>query len=252
MIPLFLILLFILGLLLGSFLSVLIHRLHTGEKGIVFGSSLCPKCNKKLGPLELIPLISYILQGGKCKKCKKHIAWHYPVLELSTGLLFVVMAMTGITPLPLFAIYALIFVFIFFYDLLYQEIPDAIMLPAIVLAAIATFHPDTVTFLDGLYGALALVIFFLLQIIISKGKWLGGGDLRIGAFMGFVLGLKLTILAAFFGYLIGAVISVGLLASGKASRKTMIAFGPFLILGTLVALFYGQQLTDWYLNLILL
>ena len=153
------ILLFILGVLLGSFLSVLIHRLHTGEKGIILGSSFCPKCNKKLSPLELIPLISYLLQKGKCKKCKKHIAWHYPVLELSTGLLFVVIAMTGFTPLPIYLGFTLIFVFIFFYDLLYQEIPDEIMLPAIILAAVSTLHPETITFLDGLYGALALTLF---------------------------------------------------------------------------------------------
>ena len=248
----FYVLLFILGLLLGSFLSVLIHRLHTGEKGIVFGASLCPNCNKKLGPLELIPLLSYVLQKGKCKKCKKHIAWHYPVLELSTGLLFVVMGLIGLAPLPLFLAYSLIFVFIFFYDFLYQEIPDIVMIPAIILAVLGTLAPETVTILDGLYGALAIVIFFLLQIVISRGKWLGGGDLRIGAFMGFVLGFQATIAAVFFSYLIGAVISVGLLITGKATRKSMIAFGPFLILGTLVTLFYGHQVLDWYLNLILL
>lgn len=252
MIVLFYSLLFILGLVLGSFLSVLIHRIHTNEKGIIFGSSMCPKCNKKLGPLELIPLISYLLQRGKCKKCKKHIPWHYPVLELSTGLLFVAIALAGLTPLALFVAYGLILVFIFFFDLLYQEIPDIIMIPSIILAVAGTFLPGTIGFLDGLYGTLALTLFFLAQIIISKGKWLGGGDLRIGAFMGFVLGLKLTVLAAFFGYLVGAIISVGLLATGKADRKTMIAFGPFLVIGTLIALFYGQQLADWYLNLILL
>lgn len=252
MIVLFYSLLFILGLVLGSFLSVLIHRIHTGEKGIIFGSSMCPKCNKKLGPLELIPLISYILQRGKCKKCKKHIPWHYPVLELSTGLLFIAIAFAGLTPLALFVAYGLILVFIFFFDLLYQEIPDIIMIPSIILAIIGTFLTGTISFLDGLYGALALTLFFLAQIIISRGKWLGGGDLRISVFMGFILGLKLTVLAAFFGYLAGAIISIGLLSTGKADRKAMIAFGPFLVIGTLIALFYGQELANWYLNLILL
>jgi leader peptidase (prepilin peptidase) / N-methyltransferase len=252
MIIFFYLLLFILGLVLGSFLSVLIHRIHNDEKGIFFGSSMCPQCNKKLGPLELIPLISYIGLRGKCKKCKKHIPWHYPVLELSTGSLFVAMALLGVAPLPLYAAYAMIFVFIFFYDLLYQEIPDVIMIPSIILALVGTFFTGTPSFLSGLYGALILVLFFLAQILVSKGKWIGGGDLRIGAFMGFVLGLKLTILATFFGYLAGAIISIFLLATGFASRKTMIAFGPFLIIGTLIALFYGQQIADWYLNLILL
>lgn len=249
---LFYILLFILGASLGSFLSVPIHRIHTGDKGILLGKSACPHCNKKLGPKELVPIFSYLFQGGKCGKCKGPISWHYPVLELSTGLLFVAMAAMGMDPLPLYLFYVLVLIFIFFYDLLYKEIPDVVMLPSILLAFIATFHPATVTVWNGLLGAFVLMFFFFVQILLSKGKWLGGGDLRIGAFMGLILGFKLTILAVFFGYLIGAVVSVFLLLTGKVTRKTMVAFGPFLVLGTLIAVFYGDLIIDWYLNLILL
>lgn len=249
---LFYVLIFILGASLGSFLSVPIHRIHTGDKGILFGKSACPHCNKKLKATELVPVFSYLFQLGKCKKCKGPISWHYPFLELSTGLLFLAIAAFQFMPLALFLAYILILIFIFFYDLLYQEIPDVVMLPAILIAFIGTFHHATVNVWDGLLGAGVLVFFFLLQIVISKGKWLGGGDLRIGAFMGLILGLKLTLVAVFFGYLVGAIISVFLLITGKVNRKSMIAFGPFLVLGTLIALFYGSQIIDWYLNLILL
>ncbi|MDP2624823.1 MAG: prepilin peptidase [Candidatus Peregrinibacteria bacterium] len=244
-----LVILFIAGLLLGSFLSAVIYRIHYNKPGLFTGFSICPKCNKQLGPQDLVPLFSYLIQGGKCRHCKKHISWHYPVLELSTGLLFVAMGTAGLAPLGLYLFFGLILVFIFFYDLLYLEIPDEIMIPSIVIALLATFHPETISFLNGFYGAAVVVLFFLLQIIISRGKWLGGGDLRIGAFIGFILGFKLTIVAVFLSYVIGSIISVFLLITGRAKGKTMIAFGPFLVLGTLITIFYGDFLVEWYLDL---
>lgn len=250
--PLSILLLFVLGLLVGSFLSVLIYRFHTGESGWVGGRSMCPHCHKKLSAKELIPVISYFYQGGKCRKCKKKISWHYPLLEISTGLIFVAVGMAGLTPLPLYLVFASILTFIFFYDLLYLEIPDEVMIPSIVIAFLGTFLQTSVSVWDGLLGAGVLVLFFLVQIILSRGRWLGGGDLRIGAFMGLILGFKLSLLALFIGYLIGAIVSMLLIATGKATRKTMIAFGPFLVLGTFVGLFFGKELIEWYLNLIYL
>lgn len=241
--------LFILGLMMGSFLSVVIHRLHFGKSGIFLGNSTCPHCNKRLGPQDLIPLVSYLWNKGKCRQCKKPISWHYPVLELSTAVLFVAMAVLGLSPLPLYLFYGLVLIFIFFYDLLYLEIPDEVMLPSIAVAIIGSFFIGTEVFFSGFLGAAVIVGFFLLQILLSQGRWLGGGDLRIGAFMGFVLGLKLTLVALFMTYLIGSVISVALLMTGKVTRKSMIAFGPFLVLGTLVALFYGNTLLEAYLNM---
>jgi leader peptidase (prepilin peptidase)/N-methyltransferase len=239
-----------LGLILGSFLSVVIYRIRHEKPGLIMGNSACPKCNKKLGPQDLIPVFSYIFLMGKCRQCNEPIPWHYPVLELSTGLLFLAIGMAGFTPLWLYLFYGLVLIFIFFYDLLYLEVPDIISIPAIAIAVLGTLATGTTNFIDGLLGASVIVGFFLLQIILSKGKWLGGGDLRIGAFIGFVLGFQLTILATFLAYLIGATISLILLALGKVSRKTMIAFGPFLVFGTLIALFYGHPIIDWYFSLI--
>lgn len=243
--------LFVLGLILGSFLSVLIYRLHEGKKGIWLGVSECPHCDKRLTSYELIPVLSYLIQGGRCRGCKKKIHWHYPTLELSTGLLFVGLALAQVTPLPLYLAYGLVLIFIFFYDILYMEIPDRVMLPAIGLAAIAPFVTQIVPWQDAFLGAALLAGFFALQIGVSRGRWMGGGDVRIGAFLGLMLGWKLAIVAALFSYLIGTVVSVGLLLSGLATRKSMIAFGPFLVLGTLIALFYGSALIEWYLNFLI-
>ncbi len=244
----FLLILFLLGLALGSFLSVLIYRLHTGKPGILWGKSICPHCNKTLGAFELIPLFSYLIQGGKCRGCKRTIPWHYPVLELSNGLLFVGIALAQFTPLPLYLFYGLVLIFVFFYDLLYMEIPDEVMFPSIAVALLATFHFEVVLWQSALLGAGGLVAFFLIQILLSHGRWLGGGDLRIGAFMGLILGWQLTLVAVFVSYLLGSIMSLVLLSAGRVSRKSMIAFGPFLVLGTLVALFYGQPLLTWYVT----
>ncbi|EKD93832.1 MAG: hypothetical protein ACD_28C00048G0002 [uncultured bacterium] len=243
-------LLFVAGLLLGSFLSVLIPRLHKNERGIFAGRSQCTHCKTTLKATDLIPLVSYVLYKGKCRYCKESIGWTYPALELSTAFLFLGLGFSGLTPLPLYLFYGLVLIFIFFYDLRYLEIPDEVMLPSIFVAILANLTPYGIPFLDGLYGALIMMSLFLIQIVLSRGRWLGGGDLRIGAFMGFILGWELTLVALLMSYLIGATISLILLALGKVTRKTMVPFGPFLVLGTLIALFWGPQLIEWYLNFI--
>ena len=157
-----------------------------------------------------------------------------------------------LAPIEFYLFYALILVFIFFYDLLYMEVPDQILLPAIVIAGLGLFYPGMMIGpKEALIGAGGLALFFLLQILISGGKWLGGGDLRIGIFMGLILGWKLVLLATFLAYLLGSIISIGLLIFGKVTRKTMVPFGPFLVLGTFIALFYGNTIISWYLNFVL-
>ncbi|MFA5842506.1 MAG: prepilin peptidase [Candidatus Gracilibacteria bacterium] len=244
--------LFVLGLLFGSFLSAAIYRIHNKKPGLIGGSSMCPKCQKRLLAHDLIPLLSYIWLFGKCRHCKRPISWYYPALELTTALVFITVGAFHLAPLPLYLFYALVLVFIFFYDLLYMEVPDQILIPAIVIAGLGLFYPGIMVGpKEALIGAGGLTVFFLLQILISKGKWLGGGDLRIGLFMGLILGWKLVLLATFLAYLLGSIISIGLLLSGKVTRKTMVPFGPFLVLGTFVALFYGDTIISWYLNFVL-
>lgn len=242
--------LFALGLTLGSFLSVVIYRMHARKKGMLWGRSACPRCAHVLRATELVPLLSYLWQAGRCRHCGQSIGWHYPVLELSTGLMFMAMAGSGLTPLPLYLFYGLILLFIFFYDLLYMEIPDEVMLPSIAIALAGAAY-GTIPLGDALMGSVLVSGFFLLQILLSKGKWLGGGDLRIGAFLGLILGWQASLVALFVSYLVGSVISVTLLVTGRLTRKSQVPFGPFLVIGTLTALFYGDLLIQRYLELTL-
>ena len=257
--------LFIFGTLVGSFLSVLIHRIHEKEGGILFGRSKCRECKYKLRPLDLVPLLSYIFTGGKCRSCKKKISLTYPALELLTGFTFLALYLfvpnmleTAEVVYTTAYLHTVIFyylafaalIFTFFYDLKYMEISDRILLPMIVIGIILPFTPNYLLEpTDMLLGLAVPVVFFALQILISKGKWIGGGDLRIGALMGVLLGWQSVIFALFAGYFLGAVISLGLLASPKFNRKSMIPFGPFLVIGTYLAFFYGKQIIEWYLGL---
>lgn len=241
---------FIGGLLVGSFLSMLIPRLHFEEKGIVSGRSHCANCKKTLRARDLIPLFSYLWLRGKCQACKKTISFWYPVTELVSALLFAALYLQ-VQNWELFmwlAPHFFVLLFIFFYDLRYQEIHDAVMLPAIVFAFIATFWIGDVR--SGLIGAAVGVVFFGLQYLVSRGKWIGSGDLRIGAFMGFMLAWPMTLLAIMVSYVIGSIVSLYLLATKAATAKTAIPLGPFLVAGTVLAFFFGDPILELYLSIL--
>ena len=237
----------ILGLVIGSFLNMLIPRLHQGEKGIFFGRSHCTECKKQLKGLELIPLISYLWLRGKCRHCKKHISLWYPATEIITALTFGILTLitpdlqTWLWQTGMF----IILLFILFYDLRYKEIHDGVMIPGIVFAALASFFIGD--FVDSLIGGVIGFTFFALQYVISRGRAIGAGDMRIGAFMGLMLGWHLTIVALVVSYIFGSIISLILLGTKKATGKTAIPLGPFLVFGTVIAFFYGNKILEWYL-----
>jgi leader peptidase (prepilin peptidase) / N-methyltransferase len=266
----------ILGSAIGSFLSVVIHRLKNvkkKKKGIILGKSICPHCKKKLKWRHLFPVLSFLFLKGKCAYCGKKIGKHYFALEILTAFLFIAAFLNWnfILSVPstidpstvlysidwkvfeVFAFYAIEFSLmagIFFYDLLYKEIPDSMSIPAIALGLIAAGIFGTPLYLSILIGLAIIAVFFGGQILLSKGEWLGGGDLRIGALLAVLLGWEMTVLALILGYVLGAIISIYLLLSKKATRKTAIPFGPFLIIGGLFALFAGEEIITMYLNLI--
>lgn len=269
------IIIFILGSAIGSFISVVIHRIKTKQKGILFSRSACPACKKKIKWQHLIPVFSWIYLGGKCAYCGKKISSHYLLLELITGLLFVTtfLKLNFITGTPSlinptiisyqidwkifqeFFFYAVEFAFlvsIFFYDLLYKEIPDKLSLPAIAIAIIGGLIIGTPSGLSMLIGAGILFTFFSLQFFLSKGAWIGGGDLRMGILMGVLLGWEKGLLALMLAYILGGIFSLALLISKKVTRKTAIPFGPFLVIGTITALFFGESIINWYLNIVIL
>lgn len=243
----------LIGLGFGSFASVVIHRLHKKEDGIFWGRSKCPQCQHTLNAIDLIPVFGFIINKFKCRYCNKRISYRYPILELTMGIGFTITTiMTGFgNPLLLayFLMLTFIFVAISFYDIFFQEIPDELSLPTIMLAGLAGFFGHLHSLASLGIGFIIPVLFFGILFFGSKGKWLGGGDLRIGAIMGFVLGWPNILVGLFLGYLLGSIYSAFGLMSGKLNRKTPIAFGPFLFGGTYIALFWGNHIVNWYLGL---
>ena len=240
------------GLAFGSFASVVIHRLHTQEKGILTGRSHCPYCAARLRFRDLLPVISYVLNRFRCRFCKKPIAFRYPLLELSMAGLFVLTAFLigfhDVSTLMFHLFIAFVFVVLTFYDFLYKEIPDQVSLPAILVAILyALFQPSFST-TDLILGIVIPVVFFGLLHFGSKGRWLGGGDIRIGALMGVLLGYPMILVGLFFGYLFGSIYSLGGLLLKQFGRGTQIPFAPFLLLGAYVAMFWGQAVIDWYFS----
>lgn len=262
MIIFFSIVLFLLGAAVGSFTSVVIYRLHSHRKGIFRGRSSCPECETKLAPLDLVPILSYLTLRGKCRYCSKEISYMYPLLEVLTGFIFVLLffkfpfvdnalhfsgSLSGLY--FLYAFYSFVLIFTFFFDFHYLKVSDEILLPAILIGLIATIaQPLTPHIFDALIGAAIAVAFFGLQILISKGTWVGLGDLRVGAFMGVVLGWKLTLVALFLSYLIGSVVSLFIIIRRRKFVGVKIPFAPFLVTGTFVAVFFGEAILAWYLR----
>ena len=241
---------FILGLAVGSFLNCVIYRLEKKES-FIKGRSHCPYCKKTLSWFELIPLMSFILQKGRCLKCKKKISWQYPLVELATGILFVLCVWYFFPNFLLSTFYFLLSTFlivIFVYDLKHYIIPDQVIYPAILVAGIwyLVFGPNT------LLAALAAGAFFLFIVLISRGKWMGVGDIKLALFMGLVLGWPKILVALFLAFLIGAFTSILLIILKKKTLKSEIPFGPFLVGGTIIAIFWGNVLINWYFGLIFL
>lgn len=252
------------GLLLGSFLNVIILRLKSGEK-IALGRSHCPHCGQTLAAYELVPLLSFILQKGRCRHCQKKISWQYPLVEFFTGGLFVLITYTlvgGLNPLDAFYSYKIdlwwlrdlffvsVLIVIFVYDLKYYLILDKVTLPAIVIAWLFNWWWGF-SFWGILFAVLLGFGFFAIQFFLSRGRWLGGGDLRLGALMGAMLAdWRLMIVALFLAYVIGAVASLFLLALKKKKLKSEVPFGVFLAIAAFIALGWGNEIVLWYQNLL--
>jgi prepilin signal peptidase PulO-like enzyme (type II secretory pathway) len=251
---------FIFGLIFGSFLNVVIWRLHAGES-ILTGRSHCPKCHYVLGPLELIPVLSFLIQKGKCRHCRKSISWQYPLVELSTAILFLFAYLPHDLRFTTYNFFLLArtwfiiatLIVIFVSDLKYYLIPDKIIYPAaaVVLVTLPLIYGGEISW-TGLFDPLIAGIlgggFFLLQYLISKGKWIGGGDIKLGALMGLILGLGGLGVALFFAYVVGASVGLILVASRKKTMKSQVPFGTFLVAGTIFSMFFGTSVLNWYLN----
>lgn len=240
------IVIFLLGLCVGSFLNVLICRLPCGQSAD--GRSRCPRCRKTLRWRELAPLVSFLIQKGRCRGCAKKISWQYPMLELVTAVLFVfVYAPQNFILNGLLFVSVSAMLVVFMIDLQYGLILDAIIWPAAIIISILQVLSGTSIF-NLLSAALLAGGFFALQWVFSKGKWIGEGDIGLGILMGLILGWPNILSALFFAYVGGALISLLLLALRKKTLKSAVPFGVFLAPATLAALLWGEQLIKWYLS----
>lgn len=238
------------GLFIGSFLNVCIYRIQKGES-IVWPPSHCPKCTKALMPWDNIPVISYLILKGRCRYCTEPISVRYPVVELLSALLAVsLLYRFGVSiTFIIYYLWACALLIITFIDLDIQIIPDRLSLGGIVVGLLVVYWLP-VTYKDALIG-LILGGGLLLAIIygyyfLTKKEGMGGGDVKLLAMIGVFTGWQGVLFTVFASSLMGTMVGIpwGLLKKG--TLKAAIPFGPFLALGALIYVFWGQYLIDWY------
>ncbi len=246
---------FLFGTIIGSFLNVVIHRLPR-EESVVTPRSRCPACQTPIAAWDNIPLVSFLILRGRCRTCKHPISWRYPLVEALTGLLFALtVARFGLTAHSAFlAAFLAGLVVVSFIDLDYQIIPNAITLPGIPLGLLAGLLLGAPPLLDRTIGMLAGTGFLYLVLYYGGAVYgqeaMGEGDLNLIAMVGAFLGWKAVALTILLGCLSGSAIGLTLIALRRLGRRQHIPFGPFLSLGAVISLFWGDRLIAWYARLL--
>ena len=236
------------GLLVGSFLNVVIHRLPRGES-LARPPSSCPACGARIKPYDNIPVFSWLLLRGRCRNCGAQISARYPLVEAATAAAFAGAALTrGVDDdLALWLPLAAVLIAITFIDLDHRIIPNKIVVPAAVWGLVGTvlFRPDNID--DALIGGGAAFLFLLIAAVVYPAG-MGMGDVKLVGVMGIYLGSGIAP-AMLIGFLVGSVVGIAIMArEGRAARKKAVPFGPFLALGGLVGIFAGPELVDWYVD----
>lgn len=253
--------LFFVGLTFGSFVNAAVWRIKH-KKDLVFARSECTKCHYTLGWKDLIPLASWMMLRGKCRNCRKPISVQYPLVELGVAAFFIAslafwpLGFSGTTELLQFTIWLIagvMMAILFVYDLKWLILPDKVVFPFIGLSAMMAIlyslrAESAAEFLANVGGSLLILSgFYLLIYIYSKGKWIGFGDVKLGIGLALLLSnWQLALVAFFLANLIGTLVFTPLMATKKISRRTHIPFGPFLIIGTILAMLWGYTVIDWY------
>lgn len=243
------------GLIIGSFLNVCIYRIPRNES-IVFPGSHCPKCNTKLKWYDNIPLFSYLSLGGKCRYCKVSISKQYPIVESLNAILYIIMFYKFGFSLD-FVFYSLlssVLIVITLIDLKEMIIPDVLV---VIILGLSILHKGINYFIYGVspeifssLGGLFLAgVLFLAIVLLSRGG-MGGGDVTLIAALGFVIGIKYIMLTIFLSFILGAIISLFLLATKLKTRKDPIPFGPFIVLGFFITVLWGSEIINWYFKLL--
>ena len=269
----------ILGLCFGSFVNALIWRLHeqikpkkervASEKdlSLTTGRSMCPNCQHTLAWHDLLPVVSWLSLGGKCRYCHKPISWQYPLVEIATAALFVISyAYFPILHTPysilMLAIWLVLltgFIALAIYDLRWMILPDRIVFPLQALAAVYILTAFVISKGDwqvllgaGLGVILSAGLFYLL-FQVSSGKWIGGGDVKLAVALGLVVGgAAQALLMIFIASLLGSIIGIPLMLAKKAKLQGKLPFGPLLIIATVIVYLFGTSLIAWYKSQFLL
>lgn len=251
----------VLGLLIGSFLNVVVWRVPRGES-VVTPPSACPRCGHRIRGRDNVPVLSWLLLRGRCRDCSAPISGRYPLVEAVTGVLFALVAVRlGLSwALPAYLYLAAVGVALALIDLDVHRLPDAIVKPSWAVVAalltLASWNPggeaDWSALLRAAIGALALWLFYLALVIIKPGG-MGWGDVKLAPLLGAALGWlgwgSLTV-GAFGAFLLGGLFSIGLLLTRRAGRKSGIPFGPWMIAGAALGVAVGEPLWRWYLDLL--
>ena len=262
------------GLVIGSFLNSVIFRLRSDESPFV-GRSHCMNCQVDLEVIDLIPVLSFLFLRGKCRRCGARISWQYPIVEVTITVLAILFfnrsfgypvsvdSFTHLLPWLLLLhgfVAATALVAIFVTDLRDGIIPDAVTYPMIWFSILMLMYIDIIRHVSffsfdsyavrGLLAALAVGLVFYAMVALSHERWMGLGDVKMGFLLGLIVGYPGILLTLFIAYVGGAIISLGLLASGKKQLQSEVPFGTFLAVATLVTLLWGAPIINAYWSLI--
>jgi leader peptidase (prepilin peptidase)/N-methyltransferase len=246
---------FIMGLCIGSFLNVCIYRLPAA-KSIVHPRSMCPQCDTLIPFYDNLPVFSYLWLKGKCRRCQVKIPMRYPMVELLGGLFALGAYLKfgqGIETLIYYVFIAALLV-VTFIDIDHRIIPDVITLPGIPIFFAASFALSAITYKEALLGILlgggSLFLVAWIYSLITKKEGMGGGDIKLLAMMGAIVGWQGVFFTIFVASLVGTLAGLAVMLQSRQGMKLAVPFGPFLSIGAITYIFFGTQLVNWYFNLL--
>lgn len=241
-----------LGLCVGSFLNVVIDWSVGKRRSLFTPPSYCDHCKHQLGFWDLIPVFSFVFLRGKCRYCGKKIPLQYPLVELTTGFSFALSSYI-LYPIPYTLFLFSVFIVIFVTDLRYGLIPDRVILPATAIALpyslflISTRGGSASGGNNSLLAALLIAGSFFALYLFTQGRGLGLGDVKLGFFLGLTLGFPYAILAVWAAFVLGGMAAVVLLVLRRKKMKDEIPLGPFLVMGSVITMFFGKTILGYFL-----